>query len=185
MGSDYIPRNGNTPGPKRSINYPRIPGVPAAPPAIKTPTTVKFLDRVRVKLQRSNVIELQNSAWAKFYAGGTGRVIRFNIEHGTVVVLFDTAEYLDKDTIIMEEFDEYDLERINEAGQAIDIDGNVIIPDPEILLGGPISGEAQTATEPPDIMESETPPELANLSGENAGEDLATPGQAAPPATET
>lgn len=137
MSSNFIPRNGNTPQKKRDF---RLPGIVKAPPAIKTPTSVKFLDRVRVKLQRSSVLELQNNAWAQFYAGATGRVIRFNIEDGTVVVVLDTEKILNDTDRIMECFDEYDLERINAEGQAIDIDGNLIPALPE--AAAELAGEA-------------------------------------------
>lgn len=124
MSSDYIPRNGNSPKSKFAL-----PGIVTAPPAIKTPKSVKFLDRVRVKLQRSAVLELQNNQWAEFYAGAVGRVVRFNIEDGTVVVVLDTGDTLNSTDRIMECFEEHDLERIDAGGNPIDLDGNIIQPE--------------------------------------------------------
>jgi hypothetical protein len=132
MGSDFIPRNGNSPKSKFAL-----PGIATAPPAIKTPKSVHFLDRVRVKLMRSAVLELQNNQWAQFYAGATGRVIRFNIEDGTVVVILDTEDLLNENNRVMECFEEQDLERIDAQGNLIDLEGNII--DPEIKLVAPIA----------------------------------------------
>ncbi len=141
MGSDFIPQNGNSPGGRRDF---RLPGIPKAPPAMKTPKNFKFLDRVRVRLKRSKLLELENSEWAAFYAGATGRVIRFNIHDGTLVVVLDTGTLLAAEDRIMESFDEYDLERINDAGEAIDLEGNVIPPE---TVASPIEATADQGRE--------------------------------------
>ncbi len=124
MTSKFIPPNGNPPM-RRGERF-ALPGIALAPPAIKTPINFKFLDRVRVRLQRSALLELQNSAWAKFYAGATGRIIRFNIEDGTLVVVLDTENILNETDRVMESFEEQDLERINANGDVIDIDGHLV-----------------------------------------------------------
>jgi hypothetical protein len=127
MTSKFIPPNGNPlPQKRRELH---IPGVVTAPPAVKTPTTVKFLDRVRVKLQRSAVLELQNSQWASFYAGAVGRVIRFNIEDGTIVVVLDTKDILNEKDRVMECFEEHDLERIDQDGNRLAPDGSILPPE--------------------------------------------------------
>lgn len=79
-------------------------------PKINMPKDIKFLQRVRVKLLRSEVIELQDDSWAKFYAGATGTVIRFNAEDGMLVVVLDTGTTLNTSDRIMECFNESDLE---------------------------------------------------------------------------
>jgi hypothetical protein len=80
------------------------------PRAIHAPKTLKFLQRVRVKETLSETIVLEGAEHTKFYAGATGRIIRFNIEDGTLVVLLDTNPEVKESGVIMEVFTEADLE---------------------------------------------------------------------------
>jgi hypothetical protein len=114
MTSKFIPPNGSL-LPQKRMDF-QLPGNPIVKSLIIAPANFKFLDRVRVKLQRSAVLELQNSEWAKFYSGATGRIIRFNIEDGTLVVVLDTGSVLSDTDRIMECFEENDLERIDDEG---------------------------------------------------------------------
>lgn len=77
---------------------------------VVAPATIRFLDRVKVKETLSETIILEGSEHTKFYAGHSGRVIRFNIEDGTLVVLLDTPEEVQQAGHIMECFTEGDLE---------------------------------------------------------------------------